>query len=89
MATSILRELLTNARKHAPGQSLSVDLARDADQLVLSARNAVSPPGGPAPHGGLGLTGLAERAAGIGGSCRVLDDEVGTFSVQARLPWAP
>lgn len=89
VATSILRELLTNSRKHAPGQTLSVDLARDADQLVLTARNAVPHPGSPAPHGGLGLTGLAERAAGIGGSCRVLDDEVGTFSVQARLPWAP
>ena len=83
----IVQEALTNARKHAPGEPVSVRLAGGPGaQLRIEVRNSLSalPDGRP---GGVGLAGLAERAELAGGE---LDHGVGpdgSFVVEARLPW--
>ena len=62
------QEALTNARKHAPGQPVTIVLEFGPDTVELRAANPL--PGGPpsadagaAAGGGHGLTGLRERAA--------------------------
>ena len=70
-AYRIVQEALTNVRKHAPGTAVTVDVAGStADGLVIGVRNAapVGPAAAPSlPASGLGLLGLAERAALAGG----------------------
>lgn len=88
-AYRILQEALTNARKHAPGLPVRLEIGgRPGDRLVLSARNPVPLAGssgdGPAP--GVGLAGLTERARLAGGELTTAVDR-GQFAVQAWLPW--
>ncbi|KQY46350.1 sensor histidine kinase [Cellulomonas sp. Root137] len=83
----IVQEALTNARKHAPGEPVSVRLSGGPGaRLEIEVRNPVrSPPDG--QRGGVGLAGLAERAELAGGE---LDHGIGpdgAFVVEARLPW--
>jgi signal transduction histidine kinase len=83
----IVQEALTNARKHAPGEPVSVRLAgRSGAQLVIEVRNPVRT----APdrqRGGVGLAGLTERAELAGGELAHGVGPDGTFVVEARLPW--
>jgi signal transduction histidine kinase len=54
------------------------------EEAVLTVRNPV-PPGAPAPSDGYGLTGMAERAALVGGDVTARRD--GTFFVvRATVP---
>jgi len=66
------QEALTNARKHAPGQPVSVTLRFGPAETVVRVVNPLSPDGtaGPLTHtgAGYGLTGLRERAALSGGT---------------------
>jgi signal transduction histidine kinase len=67
------QEGLTNAAKHAPGSSATVQLVFGADDVVLTVTDTGAPDGtGPGPlaaiGGGYGLDGLRERAELIGGS---------------------
>lgn len=69
----ITRELLTNARKHAPDARLELQIVRDHDDLRMSASNPV--PASDAAAGtelgtGLGLTGVRERVRLLGGTFR-------------------
>lgn len=90
-AYRIVQEALTNARKHAPGTAVTVDVAGTADDgLVIAVRNAA--PVGPVtrsalPASGLGLIGLAERAALAGGRISHGVDATGGYSVRAWIPW--
>jgi signal transduction histidine kinase len=89
-AYRIVQEALTNVRKHAPGTVVSVDLAGSPDDgLVIGVRNAA--PVGPAPQhlpaSGLGLLGLAERAALAGGRISHGTDPGGGYAVRAWIPW--
>ncbi len=83
----IAQEGITNASKHAPGTTLAIRLAGSPELGVeFELRN---PPGftnGSGPGGGLGLVGLAERAALAGGR---LDHQVSAeaFIVRGWLPW--
>jgi signal transduction histidine kinase len=64
------QEALTNARKHAPGQPVTLTLAFEPAQVTVRAVNPLpdGPPGGLSATGaGFGLTGLRERAALAGG----------------------
>jgi hypothetical protein len=63
------QEALSNARKHATGAPVHVSLRWSDEQAVLQVVNA---PGAPHEHldgsgSGMGLEGLAERAALVGG----------------------
>ena len=83
----IVQEALTNARKHAPGEPVSVRLAGGpGDRLRIEVRNSVSAPPDGRP-GGVGLAGLTERAELAGGELEHGVGRDGQFVVEARLPW--
>ncbi|NUU19000.1 two-component sensor histidine kinase [Cellulomonas humilata] len=83
----IVQEALTNARKHAPGEPVSVRLAGGPGaQLEIEVRNPVRTPSD-GQRGGVGLAGLAERAELAGGELEHGIGPDGAFVVGARLPW--
>ncbi len=82
----IVQEGLTNARKHAPGSLVWVELSGGpGDGLTIEVRNRLAP-GGSTPGSQVGLVGLAERATLAGGR---LEHGVtaGEFRLTAWLPW--
>jgi signal transduction histidine kinase len=83
------QEALTNARKHAPGQSVTLRLGYDPDQITLSVVNPIPPQHAERPladtGGGVGLVGLRERAALAGGTFEAGPD-AGTWQVTLRIP---
>jgi signal transduction histidine kinase len=86
-AYRIVSEALTNVAKHAHAGSARVFLGvRDGDLVVEVTDDGVGiEPGTPT---GVGLVSLRERAAELGGTCRIeCPDERGTV-VRARLPLA-
>ncbi len=97
-AYRIVQEALTNARRHAPGAAVDVELHYTDDVLRLRVRdNGPGPPGPPGPSGspepaaggpgaGHGLLGMRERAAAAGGSLRTGAGPGGGFCVEAELP---
>jgi signal transduction histidine kinase len=92
-AFRIVQEALTNARRHAPGAAVDVELTYDEDALHLRIRD-----NGPGPSdqveangaspGGHGLLGMGERVASVGGDLRTGSAPMGGFLVEARLPAA-
>jgi signal transduction histidine kinase len=88
-AYRIVQEALTNARRHAPGTAVDVELRYHDDTLWLSVRD--NGPGPPAAAGGPGhgLPGMRERAATVGGSLRTGAAPGGGFLVAAVLPAKP
>jgi signal transduction histidine kinase len=89
-AYRIVQEALSNATRHAPGASVSVQIHRDRDAVRLTITNG---PGrsvtmlhedqGP----GHGLTGMRERAVLLGGALNAGPLGAGGFSVSAVLPF--
>ena len=91
-AYRIVQEALTNARRHAPGAAVDVELRYDDDALYLRIRDNGPGPGGAgrsAAGGGHGLLGMRERAATVGGSLRTGAAPGGGFCVEAVLPAKP
>ena len=89
-AYRIVQEALTNARRHAPGAAVDVELRYADDMLRLRVRdNGPGPPVETAGRGlsaGHGLLGMRERAAAAGGSLRTTAAAGGGFCVEAELP---
>jgi signal transduction histidine kinase len=83
-AYRIVQEALTNARRHAPGAAVDVELRYDSDLLRLRIRD--NGPGPAARRTGHGLLGMRERAAAAGGSFRTGDAPGGGFRIEAQLP---
>jgi signal transduction histidine kinase len=88
-AYRIVQEALTNARRHAPGAAVDVELHYTDDTLRLRIRdNGPGPP--PAPPAtaasGHGLPGMRERAVAVGGQLRTGPAAGGGFLVEATLP---
>ena len=84
-AYRIVQEALTNARRHAPGAAVDVELRYAGDALRLRIRD--NGPGQADRHqSGHGLLGMRERAAAVGGSLRTSDASGGGFCVEAELP---
>lgn len=83
------QEALTNARKHAPGQPVTVGLGFEDGQITVSVVNPLPPDRqrGPlaATGAGAGLTGLTERAALAGGTLEAGPAD-GTWRVALRMP---
>ena len=83
------QEALTNARKHAPGQPVSLTLTYAPDEVTLQVSNPLPPPEtqGPLAHAGAGygLTGLRERAALADGTLTAAPED-GQWKVSLTLP---
>jgi signal transduction histidine kinase len=83
------QEALTNARKHAPGEPVTVGLTFTSAHLEVRIVNPLpaADGAGPLAHAGAGygLTGLRERAALAGGSLTA-GPEDGQWSVHLRIP---
>jgi signal transduction histidine kinase len=87
-AYRIIQEALTNARKHAAGAPVTLELDRHGGELLVAVRNPLGGSTvGPGLSSGMGLTGLRERAQLAGGSLAHGTDSDGGFVVTARLPW--
>jgi signal transduction histidine kinase len=100
-AYRIVQEALTNARRHAPGAAVDVELHYFDDRLYLLIRdNGPGPPAarpggagpgeadpaGSGPDGGHGLLGMRERAAAVGGELHTGQAVGGGFLISASLP---
>ena len=100
-AYRIVQEALTNARRHAPGAAVDVELHYFDDRLHMLIRdNGPGPPAAPGggappgeagataagPGGGHGLLGMRERAAAVGGELCTGEAVGGGFLVSASLP---
>ncbi|MEB8344151.1 sensor histidine kinase [Streptomyces endophyticus] len=83
-AYRIVQEALTNARRHAPGVAVDVELHYTQDELTLRIRDCG--PGGSAREAGHGLLGMRERTAMAGGTLRAGPASAGGFLVEASLP---
>lgn len=95
-----VQECLTNARKHATGAAVAIRVTgRPGDELVTQVSNGAgeavpatvpaSPLTNVTPAGsGLGLVGIAERAAIAGGRLEHGSTRSGGFQVRLTLPWA-
>ena len=85
-AYRIVQEALTNARRHAPGAAVDVELHYADEGLRVRIRdNGPGPPAAP-PIGGQGLLGMRERAVAVGGELQADAAAGGGFVVTARLP---
>jgi signal transduction histidine kinase len=90
-AYRIVQEALTNARRHAPGAAVEVEVAFGDDVLHVRVRDDgvggddISGPGGSVVEGH-GLLGMRERAAMVGGTLRAGAASGGGFAVEADLP---
>ncbi|WP_020577547.1 sensor histidine kinase [Actinopolymorpha alba] len=87
-AYRIVQEALTNARKHAPGQAVTLALAgAPGSRLTILVRNQTVAHSPTAPGAGTGLIGLAERVGLAGGGLTHEIDASGQFRLSAWLPW--
>jgi signal transduction histidine kinase len=85
-AYRIVQEALTNARRHAPGAAVDVELRYADERLHLAVRD--DGPGAAGAAEGHGLLGMRERAATVGGSVRTGPGDGRGFVVEAELPIA-
>lgn len=83
----LVQEGLTNARKHAPGEPVQVDVTGGPGTGVAVTVTNPLRPGLPAlPGSGTGLVGLTERVRIVGGRLEHGRDG-GRFRLRAWLPW--
>ncbi len=88
-AIRIVQEGLTNVVRHAGASRVELILAGAADHLDISlSDNGRGRTGQPSAQAGsgLGLAGMAERVAGLGGSLQFTQAAGGGFCLLARLP---
>jgi signal transduction histidine kinase len=96
-AYRIVQEALTNARRHAPGSAVRVELTYLPDRLAVRVRDDGAEPdhsgGARQPRDfpdspGHGLLGMRERATMLGGRFSAGPATEGGFLVEAELPLA-
>ncbi|MFF3642360.1 sensor histidine kinase [Streptomyces sp. NPDC002564] len=83
----VVQECLTNAAKHAPGESVEVRVALCGTRLRITVRNPLprtAPPAAPV-SAGTGTTGMAERVRAVGGTFAA-GPRGGVYEVHATLP---
>ncbi|GAA4505722.1 hypothetical protein GCM10023191_061840 [Actinoallomurus oryzae] len=85
-AYRIVQEALTNVSRHSGGASALVRIAYRPDHLTVQVDDdGLARPGTP-PEPGIGLTGMRERVAALGGRLHTGPRRDGGFTVQAELP---
>jgi signal transduction histidine kinase len=85
-AYRIVQESLTNARRHAPGAAVDVEVHYTDGELLVRIRDNGPGPPDALPAGSHGLLGMRERAAAVGGALRTGLAAGGGFLVEATLP---
>ena len=83
----VVQEALSNALRHAPGSVVTVAITEDEHDLTVRVSN--TPPertDDPTPGARLGLAGIRERAAALGGSVTAGRTPDGGFELTATLP---
>ena len=90
-AYRIVREALTNVRKHAPGARVTVHVSYGDSQVRLAVRNTAAPgaadlSGLAGTGSGLGLAGLRQRVELVAGTLRAGPAPDGGFCLEATLP---
>ncbi|MEV6303048.1 histidine kinase [Actinoplanes sp. NPDC051861] len=87
----IVREALTNAGKHAPGSSVTLDICYPGDLVTVDIANTLTHAHSIDHHAlssGTGLVSLRERAALLGGDLTAGPDDA-HFRLRATLPLNP
>ncbi|MFE6736389.1 sensor histidine kinase [Microbacterium sp. NPDC057650] len=88
-AYRVVREALTNARKHAPGASVTVSVAGEPGEgIAIRVRNQASAQASGLPGSGLGLVAMRERVERTGGRIQHGEADDGAYVLSAWLPWA-
>lgn len=88
-AYRIVQESLTNALRHADPASAQVHINYQPGAVELTITNdGRARPSAPPQPGGLGITGMRERATSVGGTLEAGPRTAGGFEVRARLPIA-
>jgi signal transduction histidine kinase len=85
-AYRIVQEALTNARRHAPGAAVDVEVAFRDGTVTVRVRDDGPGPTAGSGDGGHGLVGMHERVAMVRGRLRVGPADGGGFAVEADLP---
>ncbi|MFF3483881.1 sensor histidine kinase [Streptomyces sp. NPDC002701] len=87
----IVQEALTNARRHARAESVSVTLSYLGDVLAVDVQDDGSGFAPAARHAGIGLTTMRERAAALDGTFTLesVAGEGTTVAVTVPLPTEP
>ncbi|CAM3752573.1 sensor histidine kinase [Tsukamurella ocularis] len=88
VAHRVVSEGVTNARRHAPGGTVRITVGRSARGIRVDVADDGPADGGvpgPGPGGGMGLVGLTERAATVGGEVAYGPDGSG-WRLTATLP---
>jgi signal transduction histidine kinase len=85
-AYRIIQEALTNARRHAPGSEVDVEITYGERALMLRVRDYGPGPGDGELIPGHGLVGMDDRATIAGGTLSYGSAEGGGFVVEATLP---
>lgn len=87
-AYRITQELLTNARRHAPGAPVRLQIDAGPERGVqISTANRSPEPADHTIRPGNGLTGVHERVQQAGGESWVWVDDDGAFRTLVKLPW--
>jgi signal transduction histidine kinase len=84
-AYRIAQEALTNAARHGSG-SAEIVLQREPQRLLLTVVNPVGAAEQSGSRGGLGIVGMRERAALLGGEFEA-EQHIDHFRVRAVLPY--
>ena len=82
----IVQESLTNARRHAPGAPVTLDITWEPDAVQVRVAQPLTG-GAQSREGGMGILGMRERARLLGGTLSAGPDPTGSFVVTARLPY--
>jgi signal transduction histidine kinase len=86
-AFRIVQESLTNARRHAAGAAVRVNLTFQPGRLAVAVENgAGTPNSGNGSTPGVGIVGMTERASVVGGTLHA-GPVPGGFRVDAELPY--
>jgi len=81
---SCVQETISNAVRHSGAQTLTIQIARRGDELLLLTSDDGAG-GGQAPEGN-GLRGMRERLAALGGHLRTGDRQPRGFGMEISLP---
>jgi PAS domain S-box-containing protein len=85
----IAQEALTNVARHAAATAARVRLFREGEQVVLRVEDDGRGIGAEtsSPSGSLGVVGMHERAALLGGTVQITGSPGGGTTVEARVPF--